>query len=699
MSGTVKTRVRVQAGSSPVTTGAAFTSDTFQNMAASLGYGTNNITSGSSYGFNPLSRNHTQIEWMYRGSWLVRKVVDCPADDMTREGIDIESDMPPDQIDAINQYWMNKQIWKRLNSALKWARLYGGCICAIMIRGHDPATPLRPETISLGQFQGILVLDRWMVWPHIDDSVLDPGAPDFMQPKYYTTVADTRGIPAMRIHHSRIFRFDGIELPYWQRMAENGWGLSILEPMWDRMIAFDSVSQGAAQLVYKAHLRVLKIPDLRTLIATGGPIYKAVLAQVQMIRMMQTNEGLTVLDGEDDFQANTYTFAGLADMIIQFSQQISGSADIPMTRLFGQSPAGMNSTGDSDLRNYYDGIKSGQETTIKSPVTFLLDITHRSRFGVPLPNGFNFSFKPLWQLQQSEKSTIAGTIAGATSQLLQDGVFTPKIAMKEVRQWSRVTGFGSNITDEDIEAAGQQPPAPPMPDMPGADPSNSVSGHAEQSPAPSPKPPTTPQQMPAGASAKPMNGTSVPAPADDDVVGPDDDPLTLARINFARGLSSIINLPEVGTRVHIGDSSVGRSLVNIGGVPVVIETHKGERRLGYGWSVNMPADYGYIMVTNSAEGPREQTDAFVGPNLKSDKVWVIEQVEPDGKRFDEYKVMLGFDTRVDALSTYAAAFSDGRGRDRIGKLREMDINALLSWIGRWRYGTDPVVTSEAHGSA
>ena len=463
MADDVKPRIRVQAGSSR----PQFTFDNFQNFQAQLGYGTQNLASGSSYGFNPLSRNHTVLEWMYRGSWMVKKVIDCPADDMTREGISIESDMAPDKIDALTQHWSELQIWQRINSTIKWARLYGGAIGVLMIDGQKLDTPLRIDTVTQGQFKGIMVLDRWMVWPRLEDPVDDFGA-DFGLPKYYDVVADARSIPNMRIHHSRCIRLDGVELPYWQKVAENLWGLSVIEPLFDRMIAFDSATQGAAQLIYKAHLRVIKIADYRENIATMGKAHQAVLAQLNMIRLMQTNEGLTVLDKEDEFQANSYGFGGLSDMMTQFSQQVAGAADIPMTRLFGQSPAGMNSTGESDLRNYYDGIKSQQESRLRRYISLLLHLTHRSLFGLPLPKGFNFSFSPLWQMTPMEKSQIAQTLANATSTLFQDGILSQKTAMKEVRQSSRVTGFGSNITDEDINALPDGPPAPPMGEMLGA---------------------------------------------------------------------------------------------------------------------------------------------------------------------------------------------------------------------------------------
>ena len=327
------------------------TTDNFQNFRANLGTGTNNLMSGGSYGFNPISRQRTLLEWMYRGSWLVQKVVDCPADDMTREGINIDSDvMKPDEVDALTQYWTNLQLWQRINDTLKWARLYGGAIAVMMVDGQDPATELRIDTIRKEQFKGLLVLDRWQVWPHVESLVKDYGV-DWGLPEYYEVVADARAVPRMKIHHSRCIRFDGLTLPYWQKMAENEWGLSVIEPMWDRMVAFDSVTAGAAQLVYKAHLRVVKFPGFREIVALGsGPLYQGLLKTIMFIRSTQTNEGLTVLDAADEFEANSYTFAGLSDMLIQFAQQVSGAADVPMTRMFGQSPAGMNATGESDMQ-------------------------------------------------------------------------------------------------------------------------------------------------------------------------------------------------------------------------------------------------------------------------------------------------------------------------------------------------------------
>jgi phage-related protein (TIGR01555 family) len=192
-----------------------------------------------------------------------------------------------------------------------------------------------------------------------------------------------------------------------------------------------------------------------------------VVRNTEMIRRMQNNEGLTLIDGRDRLEIQQYAFSGLSDLILQFGQQISGALDIPLVRLFGQSPAGLNSSGDSDLRTYYEGVVRRQENKLRAPLTLILDVLYRSMFGQDPPPGFNFSFAPLWQTPEAEKATIAGTVATAVTTALQAGAISPAVAAKELRQSSRISGVFSNITDADIEAADDAPPS--LSEMPPGD--------------------------------------------------------------------------------------------------------------------------------------------------------------------------------------------------------------------------------------
>lgn len=438
--------------------------DSFVNFAQKMGIGADNPTTSSSYGFNPITRNRTMLEWIHRGSWLGGVAIDVVAEDMTRMGISLKGTLKPDQIEKIDEAATQLGIWTSLKETIQWSRLYGGALAFMMIDGQKPETPLRLDTIGKGQFKGLMPLDRWMVEPSLNDVVTEYG-PHIGMPKFYTVVAVAPALPSMKIHYSRVIRLEGIRLPYWQRLMENLWGISILERLYDRMVAFDSATTGASQLVYKSYLRTIKVKGLREVVAAGGPALNGLAGYVDMMRRFQNIEGITMLDGEDEFEAHGHqAFSGLSDALTQFGQQISGALQIPLVRLFGQSPAGF-STGDTDLRMYYDSIKQQQEKDLKVGVTRVYRAIAQSE-GLAVPDGFGIEFKSLWQLTETDKANIASTVCDAVIKAQEGGLLSDQAAMKELRQSSTVTGIFSNITDEDIDQA-EDVPAPEPELVPG----------------------------------------------------------------------------------------------------------------------------------------------------------------------------------------------------------------------------------------
>ncbi len=617
------------------------TLDSFQNFAAKLGIGTDNLTSASTYGFNPITRLRVLLEWIHRGSWLGGVAVDLVADDMTRAGVDLKGTLEPDVIEELHELSLVLGIWKSLNSAIKWGRLYGGALAVYMIDGQDPSTPLRVERVGKNQFRGLLVLDRWMVEPSLENLVTTFG-PNLGQPKFYRVVADAPALPRMTIHHSRVIRFEGNDLPYYQKLAENLWGESVLERLYDRMVAFDSATTGASQLVYKSYLRHLKIENLREIASSGGIMEENLVKYVNFMRRYQGIEGVTMIDSKDEFGEGGAKTAmtGVGDIIDKLGEQLSGALQIPLVRLFGQSPGGLNASGESDLRTYYDGIHQKQSRDLKSPVTDIYRMIAQSA-SIALPDGFSVQFRSLWQLKDEEKADIAGKVETAVGDALDRGIISQAVAMKELRQSSEVTSVFSNISDEDIAAAEQEPTMP----------SELQQQELEQSAL--------------GAGGPAAEGD---APTGDSAGG--------ERVT-ATVADSVANLA---------------ALKSTHGLDVVIENEKGSERSGMTptgepWSARLAADYGYIRMpsTRSISGRTgadgDQLDCFVGPDVKgSETTFIIDQRNLVTGGFDEHKVMVGFPTREEALHAYKSSYSDGRGGERIGAVTEMNPQQFGAWM-------------------
>lgn len=423
------------------------TRDAFVNYGLNLGVDqyVNNALSQSTYGFNPITRNRILLEWMHRGNWLAGVAVNLLGDDMTQGGIDITAGIEKlpgaagkkSSAEQIKSAVDEAGIWQCLNEAIAWGRLYGGAGAVIMIDGQKMDTPLRLDTVAKGQFKGLHVLDRWQLDPSLFDLVSDPG-PNLGRPKFYTANDATPALRSQRIHYSRFIRFEGIKLPHNQRMMENLWSLSILERLYDRIVAFDSATMGAAQLVYKSYIRTYKIKKFREQVALGGGAQELInqtAAYIQAMTRWQGIEGMTILDAEDEFVPHQQSsFTGISDALMQFGQQLAGALQIPLVRLFGMSPAGFSATGESDLRNHYDNVQRVQKRDLKSPVRKIYLLQARSE-GIPLdPESFTFSFNPLWQLDETGKAGVAQTIAQAVLAPVQDGILTKAAAARELRK-------------------------------------------------------------------------------------------------------------------------------------------------------------------------------------------------------------------------------------------------------------------------
>lgn len=441
----------------------AQTGDGFDNFVSRLGLNNNNTLSAGLYIFNLMTRNRIQLEAAYRGSWVVGQVIDCVAEDMTRSGIDVTTNEEEKDIKEFQSGMARLAIWSSICDLIKWGRLYGGAIGVIQIEGQDLATPLRIETVAKGQFQGLVVYDRWQLNPDLTRVIKagpNMGLPEF----YYIVTGETSGAPApsaigqITVHHSRVIRNIGIKLPFFQAITEMMWGESVLERLWDRLISFDSVTMSTANLVERANNRTIGVEGYREIIAAGGKSQQALEKQFEAMREFQTNEGLTVMDKNDTFTTTNYTFSGLDSVMLQFGQQLAGASQIPLVRLFGQSPAGLNSTGESDLRMYYDGINAKQESSLRPGLNVLVHIMWRSFFGRPAPKDIEFTFVPLWQMSAKDKADIgkinAETILGA----YDSGVTDKATSLKELRAASGDTGLFSNITDEQVEEAESEPP-------------------------------------------------------------------------------------------------------------------------------------------------------------------------------------------------------------------------------------------------
>lgn len=448
--------------------GRKLTLDEFVNPLARSGAGMPNLLEATEYPLTRFTQNWQVLNSLYRSHWVVQKIINTIPQDMMKNGYDLQSDINPDQIQKISKIIRQTRLHSKILNGLYWGRLYGGAAGIIMIDGEADRMdePLDLDRVMPGAFKGLLIMDRWSGIQPSADLITDITDPDFGMPEYYeVTLPEGQGV--IRLHNSRVCRFSGREMPYLEKLAENYWGTSEMEHVFSELKKRDNVSWNIALLTFMANIRVMKMDGMEQLMAYGGgKQQEALYNTLEGLNMMLNNNGIQILGKDDSYESHQYTFSGLGEVYDRFMMDVSGACGIPVTKLFGRSPAGMNSTGDADMDNYYDTIEQSQESQLRPVLDKLLPIVCMSALGA-VPDDLDYIFNPVRRPSNDEKQSLGSQQTAAVVQAYTAGLVSEKTALRELQGSSKLTGMWTNITDKQIEAASDQPEAAGEMDIPG----------------------------------------------------------------------------------------------------------------------------------------------------------------------------------------------------------------------------------------
>lgn len=448
--------------------GRKLTLDEFVNPLARSGAGMPNLLEAIEYPLTRFTQNWQVLNSLYRSHWVVQKIINTIPQDMMKNGYDFQSDINPDQIQKISKVIRQTRLHSKILNGLYWGRLYGGAAGIIMIDGEADRMdePLDLDRVMPGAFKGLLIMDRWSGIIPSADLITDITDPDFGMPEYYeVTLPEGQGV--IQLHNSRVCRFSGREMPYLEKLAENYWGTSEMEHVFSELKKRDNVSWNIALLTFMANIRVMKIDGMEQLLAYGGDkSQQALYNTLEGLNMMLNNNGIQILGKDDSYESHQYTFSGLGEVYDRFMMDVSGACGIPVTKLFGRSPAGMNSTGDADMDNYYDTIEQSQESQLRPVLDKLLPIVCMSALGA-VPDDLDYIFNPVRRPSNDEKQSLGSQQTAAVVQAYTAGLVSEKTALRELQGSSKLTGMWTNITDKQIEAASDQPEAAGEMNIPG----------------------------------------------------------------------------------------------------------------------------------------------------------------------------------------------------------------------------------------
>ena len=336
--------------------------------------------------------------------------------------------------------------------------LFGGCMGYAHIQGDQTELEkeliLNKRTITHNSVRYLKVIEPLYAVPTSFNGS-NPLSKYFYAPEDWNVC----GHP---IHISRMTHFTSNDAPILLKPVYQFFGISVIQLLLDYLNVFENMRDDIANIVNKYNINVLK-SDLSAILG-GNPSDQDITdvkTRVALFNKMRTNFGTLMLDREsEEWQQFNMALSGLDKLVQQNLEYIPAICRIPATKLFGQSPTGFGSSGEHELKTFYDLIQTEQTSVLLPHIETYLDMIQLDEFGEIDPD-ITFEFNPLAQTSDLEKSQIFTGYTTSLTGMVTGGLISPE----EARTW--LAGQESlefneldtsvNITDlYDDESAGNE---------------------------------------------------------------------------------------------------------------------------------------------------------------------------------------------------------------------------------------------------
>ena len=420
--------------------------DSYSNSLLSIG-SDDKVQSFTNYGFSNDTLNWMLWLALYNDSWVFKRAIDKPAQDEIRCGITLQGES--EKFD--NVYRRLKRYRFDLIQLLQWGALFGGSIAVMMFdnfKDADYAKPLNKSKILASSTMRMYVVDRWYGVAPSSSTVSDMKSIDFGKPKFYdVTFADGH---TLRVHHDYILRYEHRVAPKLVKMGMlQGWGYAEGSHILNELTRDDKLKASIQSLVDKSLIEVIKMSGMRGVFMGADSDNETQLRKrLEMVNWGRNFNSLTFLDKDDEYQQNTYSgLTGLSDLLEKNMWLISAALEMQGV-LYGDLKQGFSNDAEA-LERYDETINARCESYVRPVYDKLLQIFFILE-GIDEKVEYEFN-SLLVNKQDKERMEGMKNYADLLSQMLGDGVITPKLYAKSMQQFVTKNIIDFGLTDEEIE--------------------------------------------------------------------------------------------------------------------------------------------------------------------------------------------------------------------------------------------------------
>lgn len=403
--------------------------DSFANVLTGLGVAGKDKRKSAKPAADLMTDN--QLEALFRAEAMARKIVERIPSEGTREWIQITNTEKETESKIVEEMKRLKTR-KVFREAWTKARIYGGSIIFMGINDNKELSE-EVDINNIADISNLIVFGKDELdisSPEIDDDIKSS---NFGLPKNYT-INSTRGISTITnkvLHHTRALRFDGPMLTQQDFRNNNFWHDSVLVNLLNPIQNYSTSNDSAAYVMTDFRVGVLKMSDLIDKISAGCET--EIIDRLNLLKKTISVLGIMVINEDEEYQQNTPRLNGIDEILQKITDRLVAESGIPHTILLGQSPTGMQATGGSELKDFYQTITNQQEDILRPNLDTFFNYMLASKKGPTNGEqlqGFQFKFPSLFQLSDKERSEIKKNMAQSDKEYIESGVLdTEEVAL------------------------------------------------------------------------------------------------------------------------------------------------------------------------------------------------------------------------------------------------------------------------------
>ena len=303
--------------------------------------------------YNATGLDQFQLENYYNGSGIARRIVDLMPEDALRHDLETTEEL----------YTEMKRLnfIEKLKELAKKARLYGGAVMLILAMDGQDDMGLALNEGNLKSIQELVIFAKDEINSYEMALQTDITSPDYG--KYYYYTFNTKGGGMVKVHASRVLRLDG-DTNATTSPINYEWGNSVLQKVHERLAVYLTTTKLVQELAQDYKKTTFSVKGLIEQIATGQ--YENIKKRMQIVSRGQSMLNMTLIDADSEkIDTKINSVSGYDALIDKSAEAVSADVGMPVSLLFGRSPAGMNATGDGDMNNWNAQVKAYQTHTLQ----------------------------------------------------------------------------------------------------------------------------------------------------------------------------------------------------------------------------------------------------------------------------------------------------------------------------------------------